>query len=128
MDHWDFEPGRAPVSSGVFVRTCFQPAPREPRLIEPDVAGPRAFDPETLCWVLVRTEPGPCVRNERSLYRPASDGSRVAWVVRDARTGVDLCPPFTQATFDRALAEKRLLCRSLGGKSGWARLVPVEGS
>lgn len=53
--------------------------------------------------------------------KPISDGSGVHWRVVDRDTGATLWR-IEAGDFDRALAEKRRLCRLTGGKSGYAYL------
>lgn len=82
--------------------------------------GPRVFDPAMGCWVVEAPEVV-VLRPSGASVRPFSDASGVVWDVWDTTMGVILWT-FEAFDFDRALVEKRRLCRGSRGKSGWARL------
>lgn len=111
-----------PVSPPSYPMSVWHPHAREP---EPRVErlsqdGARVFDAYLGCWVIEpEPEPDPVLLGKTAT--PVWDGSGVFWTVWCDGRPMWVIEAYD---FDRALVEKRRLCRLVGGRSGWARLSP----
>jgi hypothetical protein len=94
--------------------------------------GRREFHLESGTWIHRLPEPD----QNRDLPKPWMIGPSVEdrvpredcgpwWVVRDARAGHELWR-YRAPCFEAALDEKRRLVSASGGRSGWARVYPLE--
>lgn len=116
-------------SKGVFVRSCWQPAHRDPPTRFSD-DGVRVFDRVLCCWVAVGVaydRAGLAVRQKDEppglTAIPAHDGSGVWWVVSD-RDGQPLWR-IEARDFQTALVEKQRLCQWRGhsSRNAWLKLA-----
>ena len=109
---------------GVFDRRVYQPdrLDPEPRARADEPSGLRRYDPLIRCWVLVQPDEPPRPKVPGPAPRPRNDGSGIWWEITDA--GQPLWR-IEAANFERALVEKRRLCRESGFRPGHARLREV---